>query len=86
LKLKSTLFIKKIKLMLLGIVVVASVGSALAFKAVKGQQLFCGPTRLVCPNFTIKYKFTTVNPLSQTFCSTVPHNGEGPCIEVTNNQ
>jgi hypothetical protein len=54
---------KSVKLMLLGILVVASVGGALAFKAQKGQNLFCGFATNDCPvPEGFDYTITNVDP------------------------
>lgn len=72
---------KKVKLMLLGAVIFASVGGALAFKA-KGESLFCGTTTTSCPIPTTAYKLQTSPSVSGVFCSTVEN---GACTSVTNN-
>jgi hypothetical protein len=62
---------KKVKVMLLATLVVAGVGGALAFKAHKGVQLFCG-TANSCPDGTTKYITAANESLPATFCSTQP--------------
>jgi hypothetical protein len=73
---------KKVKIMLLAALVVASVGGALAFKAVKGQSLFCGPTPFDCPTPTTDWKYDAVGA-NISFCSDFPSHD---CLPVITNK
>lgn len=62
---------KRIKIMLLAVTLVAGVGGALAFKA-KNVDLYCGSSTSSCATFETKYK-TTIESAAHyenTFCST----------------
>jgi hypothetical protein len=78
---------KKVKIMLLASLVVASVGGALAFKAAKGQTLFCGSTSGSgtnhCPTRTVNtYKIANGgSSVSGVFCGTA---ADTDCTTVTN--
>ena len=64
---------KKMKIMLMAVLVVAAVGGALAFKAKKfDPTLKCGPALNLCPTPRTIYSITDeANPhFTQTFCTT----------------
>jgi hypothetical protein len=75
---------KKVKIMLMAVLVVAAVGGALAFKAKKGQNLFCGDFPTTCPDpvgdiYTLTTKGTQVpgefcSFITSTICETVTFN------------
>jgi hypothetical protein len=64
---------KKVKIMLLSSLVVATVAGAVAFKAhSRGGAPLCGTTTNSCPNLTDDlYDFTNVNPLPGVYCTNV---------------
>jgi hypothetical protein len=66
---------KKVKFMLFGVLVVAAVGGALAFKAKNfSPGLKCGFAIDSCPTVETSveedYTFTNVNPIPNYFCTT----------------
>jgi len=67
---------KKAKIILTALTVVAVVGGALAFKAQKTGTLQCGPTVNNCHNLTYK---TTVQPDGQNLFCTVIAGDESKC-------
>jgi hypothetical protein len=74
---------KKVKIMLLAVLVVGSVGGVLAFKAKSGVNLYCGPTPSICQDFTNKWTFTNVDPVTTSFCDVTSHNEEpNKCLPV----
>jgi hypothetical protein len=77
---------KKIKLMLLGVLVVASLGGAFAFKTYVPNPIYCGTAANSCPILSREYKITTVTPIGDVFCSTQKNGGAaGVCFDVTFN-
>jgi hypothetical protein len=62
---------KKLKIMLIGLAVVATVGGALAFKAKSPIAFYCSDRPAVeCPFFDINQTFSTLNYTPDLFCTT----------------
>jgi hypothetical protein len=77
---------KKVKIMLLALSVVAVVGGALAFKAKDLIQLKCGPAIDNCPTLvTVNWKLTTDadHRFQDTYCTIKTGDPEN-CTYVTN--
>jgi hypothetical protein len=76
---------KKIKIMLLTLSVVAVVGAALAFKTKSEIRLKCGPALNECSNIVnVEWILTTNEELCfrDTYCTTMEANGEN-CTYAT---
>lgn len=71
--------------MLLGILVVAAVGCALAFKSAKNQTCWCGPTRTDCHITSYDNYTTDGESFYQMYCSTQPSRDECQ-LQITDNQ
>ena len=80
---------KKVKIMLMSALVVATVGGALAFKAQSFTTgLYCGSSTTSCPTKDNINAYTTVgasstNRVASIFCST---SQNGSCTYVTTEQ
>jgi len=68
---------KKAKIILTALTVVAVVGGALAFKAQRAGTLQCGPAVSNCHNLTYR---TTVQPDGQNLFCTAIAGDESKCI------
>jgi hypothetical protein len=84
-ELKSTLIMKRMKIMLLSSLVVAAVAGAVAFKVnTRDVGLFCGTQTNSCPvEQTIDgFFFTNVNPINSWYC-TNDETKTTTCLPVT---
>jgi hypothetical protein len=73
---------KKVKLAILAAIVVASVGTGLAFKTNSGT-LFCGTTSSSCPDQKVnQFVLDPGNPNPDAFCTS--QQGSTNCVEAIN--